>query len=327
MSNQETTPKDSNTAKPAMNSEYKIPAPHIQQMIRKTGTPEQIDMLDAALQEREQAGIADQPYKGNVDPKEYAKQLFENPVKDMASLVDQSVAFIRNKIKHKRTKKPEGITWSTCRSIYWRAYRELVKEETGMTLDPEVVRQDTSLSTAMANFVNWIIGNEEGEWDPAKSVMIYGNLGVGKSTLAMAAHITTAFFKAKAGWDEGYIDHISMDRLFLELTTTQDIRNFHKLATGSWVLDEVKREHATYKHYGNELPLLNLVISARHDLWKQQGTRTIITSNIPPSDLSALITTTKEERLRIKDRLKQEYSTYLLAGDNKRHPKERLKHK
>ena len=70
----------------------------------------------------------------------------------------------------------------------------------------------------------------------------------------------------------------------------------------------------TYKHYGNEFYILSDILTARHNLWKRNGTNTIITSNIPPGRLNTVL---YDDRLM--DRIKQQYEIVELLGKNKRH--------
>lgn len=273
---------------------------------------------------REQ-GLIDQ-----VDPdtkqrqKEYFKRVKQPKQKSNAIDMGALSTFIKRQVSHNRDQVPPGIDPQTTRSVFWRAYRAIVKEETSIDLKSATVRQDKALTQAMKNMVDWISQKEDGEWDPKKSLLIYGKIGVGKSTLAQAAHITSSYFKTKFDWEEQYLKFVSMDRLFFEMGTTEDIKKFNQLASGNWIIDEVKEKHTRYKHYGNDLTILSLLLSARHDLWKQQGKQTIITTNIPPKDIAEMVTDTPQEQERLRSRMAQQYTTYEMTGDNKRHPKHRI---
>jgi len=325
---EETTNLSPTETTPENSEQPRIPTKRYQDLVNRLGTEEQKASLEQALEFHRQAGNIDQ-----INPElhrktlEYYERLHAHQPKEdeRASDLKAAAHFIKRKVSHQREETPEGITLDIARAVFWRAYRAIVNEETGIDLKSDTVRNDPNLAEAMNNMVHWLTGSTEGAWDPKKSLVIYGALGVGKSTLAQAAHITSAFFKTRYAWQEQYLGFISMDRLFFDISTTEDIKDFNQLARGNWVIDEVKTEHTKYKHYGNDLPLLNLVIGARHDLWKQEGKQTILTTNIPPSEIAALITNTAEERERMRSRMGQQYTTYQLKGDNKRHPKHRIR--
>lgn len=233
--------------------------------------------------------------------------------------ISAALTFLQGKIKTRSDARPEGLTIDIVRQLFWPAYRMIVKAETDIDLKPDTVRNDPALATAMRNFCHWIIRSDKGEWNPNQSLYLWGDLGVGKSTLARAAEAVMAWIRTTYSWEPCNFAMVAMDQVFLEVYTTENLATIRSMATGNLIIDELKEEHTRYRHYGNDLPILEIVLQARHELWKK-GKRTIITTNIAPNQL---VNHLPNQRLR--DRMLQEYHAVQITGDNKRHPKARLK--
>lgn len=290
---------------PANNSK-KTPA-HIARMIRKTGTPDQIRQLE----EEEAAG---RPERLQAEIDYYHKVMATKKAPDADEAIS-AMRFIINKLNAKTTAaRPPGIDYDKAKVIFWNSYRQLIYHETRL----EITRLEPADAEAIKNFVHWLIRSNKGAWDPDKSLFLWGGLGTGKTTIAMAGHLVAAYFRANYSWEKVYYNFRSLDELFLQTYTTQSLAAIGDLATGGWCLDELREEHFKYRHYGNEVSMLADVLTARHNNWKRTGDRTIITSNMNPKSLDILGD-------RIYDRIRQEYQAIELTGSNKRHPVTRLK--
>lgn len=230
----------------------------------------------------------------------------------------QIATFLKAHIGGHHQEIPAAADHDTVKAVLWRAFRMLIKEETGIELRSDSVRKDPELASHLANMTRWIRKDSEGDWDPGKSLYIYGTVGVGKSTLAKAAYTTLAWIHHTHQWPAAFFGFASMDQLLLEVYTTENLDGIRKLGQGNQVIDELKLQHAEYRHYGNKLPLLETILLARHELWKK-GSRTIITTNVPPGKFTEVVDG------RLRDRMKQEYHKVEFKGDNKRHAKERIK--
>ena len=287
-----------------------LPSIGIQDQIRKFGTPEQIADLDWLLEAHNKA-------TGNVyddKTKEYFRKVLQEKKAVPQDVKIQAMDFLANKIAGKNT-RPDQITFEIAKSILWSYYKELIYAETGI----EKPKVDEVTANFLKNFCKWMIGDHTGEWDIRKSLYIWGNLGVGKSTAVLAGHYLMAYFKASHKWSQRSFKFISMDEIFLETYTTQSLEKIGALAKDSYCLDELRERHLSYKHYGNEFLIISDILTARHNIWKQQGLNTIITSNISPKRLKEVL---NDDRLY--DRMKQQFITVELTGENKRHPKHRL---
>lgn len=280
------------------------------QAIIGSGTEEDIQRLIDQESRRLQATDAE---------KAYAKKVNQPASQPAATTIGSAMRFITNKVKARHQARPESVTTEFVRGLFWRTYRLLVKEETSIDLKSDTVRRDPHLASSMRNFVHWILRSDAGEWDPNKSLYLWGNLGVGKSTLARSADAVLSYLNSRLGWEEASFNFYSMDQVFLEVYTTSNLDQIRSMGTGNLIIDELKEGHAKYRHYGNDLPILETILLSRHELWKR-GKRTVITTNIKPAELSTYL-----ENERLRSRMRQEYQNIEIKGDNKRSPKHRLK--
>lgn len=256
----------------------------------------------------------------------YGKKLLEKKevkTETEDDLKNSALRFLMKKIDHS-TSVPDEITFELSKIIFWIFFKELVFKEKGIA---PVFSEGGNEVWFLERFVKWLIGeksalgyfpeNEDGLFDPSKSLFIWGELGTGKSTIVLAGHLLLGFFKTKYGWKDRMYDFKSLDELFLSTYTKQSLSEIGELAKGGFCMDELREEHLNYKHYGKDLNIINDILSARHNLWKRKSTITIITSNVSPNKLPEII---DDERLI--DRLQQQYIFVELSGSNKRKIKE-----
>jgi len=306
----------------------RIPPGHIQEMIRKTGSPEQIAELEAKL---EAAGQA----PANKNTKQATAYLQANATPPEADNSPETIKklaelFIARKIKGPAGRPPE-VTYKLTRSILWYYYCQIVLKESAIDLAARAREKkkvlDGNVPLVFECFTYWLMGEPRPEdkgpgFDPEKSLVFWGDLGVGKSTLARAGQAVLAFYRQRFKWDARYYRLVSMDELFLETIATQNLDELREFRYGNWCLDELKEKHFTYKHYGNDIPLINTILLARHELWKRERLRTIITTNIAKARFVNSPSVFDDERL--ESRIAQEYELVEMRGPNWRKPGNRL---
>jgi len=182
---------------------------------------------------------------------------------------------------------------------------------------------DRETKVILRNMVHWMIGSKKGDWDPGRSLYIFGGLGVGKSTIAEAAHFVYAFYKHKTGWTNRYLSFADMESIFIESFGSEQMDAIARLSCGGWILDDIKPEMYLVNYFGNEIQLINRILHARHNLWRRTGQQTIITSN---TSWKAFIHADHLNDKRLADRIKQQFIPIEYNGTNKRSPATRLKH-
>lgn len=264
------------------------PSPNHIARTLKIGTPMQIEKLNNQIKEFE----------------DYHNQK-NRPLKaDIATITSKVVLGVpeAKKIAH----------YDYMASLFWSYYKLIVKRETGKDIKPSDV--EPSQIGFIKKYIHWLLGEEvENGFDVRKSIYIWGDLGIGKTTIALAGHYTMQKMKAEFYQIQMDYEFVSMDELFLETYTTDSLLKIGMLARGFWCMDELKERHLKYKHYGNDFYILSDILTARHNLWKRGGVQTIITSNINPKELEP---TLSDDRLF--DRIMQQYQSMKLEGTNKR---------
>lgn len=210
------------------------------------------------------------------------------------------------------------VLYQVSRSLLWAAYCQQVEFETGRF--PDSAKLHPSLLSALAVTAHWLAGLNEWQSEtiigqcvnPRQSLYFVGDVGVGKSTLAVAAHYASAQLHHKYG-TELKLGLISLDELVMDIYSSSDMARVAEACKGHMVLDELRLKHVGYQHYGNKVSLLADIFLNRHHGWKQRGEQTIITTNVPPAILMA-----EMDDDRINDRLIQQYAMIEIKGHSYR---------
>lgn len=305
---------------------YKAMGLNAMQTLLRVGTEEQIAKLHNDL---EAAGYKWDPIGNKPIPldaelqssekmKAYARHLWHGGQAKGKALDIKD--FINHRMKRTTTDIPQEITYENVKSLMWKAYRHVIYNQTKIEVKSGDV--DEYSRAILKNITHWIIGSENGDWDPTKSLYIYGGLGVGKSSVVEAIHFVYGFLRAQFSWSSRYMDFQSMEALFLESLSADSMKAISRFCCGGWILDDIKPEMYLVNHYGNEIQLINRILHSRHEIWRTSGWQTIITSNTP---WESLIHPDHLNDKRLMDRIKQQYIPVEYKGTNKRNPKFRLK--
>jgi hypothetical protein len=269
-----------------------IKNPSYKHVIRtqKYGTPQQLAKLEKDLADYEKAKEIIYPKK----PQESTGMIVSNGNSKELPIY----SFVKNRVLNGKNKP--NITYDLIKPIFWEIYKAVIFNETGVVINHTSISEDAG--ALIRNYLKWLILDESGEIPITKSIYLHGSFGVGKTTLIMAGLKFTEYLAVKVKYKDRLFKSISMDELFLESYTSESLKNIGKLVKGFWVLDEVMEKHLSYKHYGKEHMIINDILMARHNLWKRNGTPTMIISNMRPE-----LFFTQSKDMRIISRLQQQY--------------------
>lgn len=307
---------------------------YIENVIR-LGLPDQIAALSAILASfgddiKNYSTSAAPTPTDNSEPTpaliQYKKLFSKSPDKGVDPAQDLA-RFIKASSNTTKTGRPPFLDYQFVRRLVWQAFKTIVS--TSAKLFPDDITIDKEQAESLKNATHYIIGSNEGAWDPDKSLLFYSSLGVGKSTIAEVVWKVSDFIARRYEWSSRKFDFVSLNEIFVSSYTTQSLGKIGQLSTGNWVIDELKEDHIKYKHFGNDLPILDDIIEVRYTLWCRHRLQTIITTNLGPADIKNLFDKGKFEDgdSRIFSRITQQYQAVHLKGENKRHPKYRLKTK
>lgn len=276
---------------------------------REYGSLEALKKEQEAYKQRKEQERTIEPNKALVN---YTKRL--NMVKEekfcFKTELQKTRMFFARKIGA-ASGRPQWLTYETARPLFWEAYKQVVFRDKGV-----IPILDGNMKTVVPNVVKWLINDPMGKYNLNKSLYLWGELGVGKSALAEAAFWFLENLRLRHAWDEKEIKFSSLDEAFFQVYTSKSLEGFAAFATGNWILDELKAKHLKYKHFGNDIYLIDDLLTVRYNQWKK-GAQTIITSNIPSKQLAKVLTEN-----RTFDRVREQYNIVNLKGANKRHLKD-----
>ena len=274
------------------------------------GSAEQLKELQRLIKDAEQKGTL----KIGAIVKA-PEQKIPQKTKSVMKPVDKSRAkeFILKKIGYYQTLPPAELTVDIGKEIMWDFMRRIIYSENP---NAEIIMDD-DLKEMLPRFVKWLLGDYTGKYSPRKSLYIYGDLGTGKSTVAMAAFYMMQYFKVQHKWAARSFEFKSMDEVWMKLYTDKNFDAIKGMEAGNWCIDEIRVEHMELNSWGTKINVVNDLLAVRHLRWRM-GQTTIITSNIDPELL--------EEELkdsRLYQRMLLEYEFIELNGDNKRAAEEK----
>lgn len=265
--------------------DYSKMSKRTQEQIRRYGTPDEVRLLD------EQLASEVKEEKPVVYEKRFAK------VSEMIPKVNY---------------RPSVITYEKSAAVFWFFYKQIVYKETGKKIDENSF--DGNMKDICSAFVKYCIGVKNDLFDMRKSVLLWGSYGVGKSTIVLAGYMMMKHIAQTTKWNDRGFKMISLSELFFRSRNESDLTEYNKIIEGNYCFDEMKEDQFKIKHYGSEIKIIGSLFEMRHNKWKMNNTRTIITSNVAPSEMEDLLGGDKV----LMSRIKQEYCAIELKGKNKR---------
>lgn len=285
-------------------------------LINTVGTPDQIK----ALQEYLAKASSPDEDRRTQDQKDYSGQFRE-------AAPEKKVDHFRgilSQMKTRRTspkRRPEELSLKEVRRWLWWAYAQIVKEETGIDLIKKLEQGKQVLtdpqSSSLKAIAYWLLGDPGGPWPIDKSLIFMGPKGTGKTTVIQAAEAVMVYIKSLYGWDSRSFELASFEQIFLNFKASESLSGLKPISTGWWAFDDLKARHSQYKHYGETLPLLSLILLARYSAWKLKGDQTIIATNLTTDEIQKL------PEIEY-DKLTVQYTVVPFPGENMRHPKHRI---
>lgn len=244
----------------------------------------------------------DQFAKAPITEKEREYWSKINEVSEKESSFDAILSKAVKSVKRQQFQVPQSklsfeagkkITWQIVKTMLAQQNRALVIDESNKEIIP--------------NLIKYFLGIE-GAYDLKKGIYIFGNVGRGKTLLtrAMLALVNAANFECRK------FQNVSVKKLMFEVSETSSIQPLKKYLSKPYCFDDFGFEDSSFKLYGNDMPIMEYVISMRYDKFIRSGLTTHITTNVPPDKLEKIYGD------RISSRCLEMFNYVYLGGQDKR---------
>lgn len=147
----------------------------------------------------------------------------------------------------------------------------------------------------------YLAGNDRTTLDLNKSLMLIGDLGVGKSVMMRVLNLIFKSFKLVSAKRH-------VERIFKEFGEVAALREYGYDLKMDLLIDDVGAEEPEAKEFGNKVNIMGSIFLERYDLLKQEGYRTHVITN--------LMTDKLEERYKDRnfDRFAGSYNMIVWEG-------------
>ena len=174
---------------------------------------------------------------------------------------------------------------------------------------PEFVIDD--FNRQLMNDLFFYVNEKPGRLDPNKGILLWGNVGTGKSTIIKI--LGEELRCRNQGYKTVNCSYLATQYSAIGL----DALNQSTYNEGSMgarpvnrAFDELGREPIPAKHYGNDLNVMQYVFQCRYEL--RYSVRTFATTNMPPASLSKIYGE------YIFDRINEMFNIVELSGSSRR---------
>jgi hypothetical protein len=224
--------------------------------------------------------------------------------------------------------RPECVTYEATARLLWAAFCDVVWDEQRLDigLNARAAIEGTNLGKVMPALCWWLMAEKmpaefmqkhsiARSLDPCKGIVLYGERGAGKSTLARAMWMVGRFFSAELGWRARRMEFSRMDEVAMQMNAETSLAPLDALTRDHRVIDEVKEEHFSVRQWGNHVRPIEMMLFPRHEAWKKSGQLTVITTNMPWDVLTSPDT---YEDARLADRIADQYQGVRVTGPDRR---------
>lgn len=245
----------------------------------------------------------------------------QKPIEEDPETLDKKMtSYIKKAFYHKpEYDKPPQVTYDAVRKYLWQFFVHIVYRETGQQ---KVVLTGNQAET-LRNLAHWINRDRPTytngqpdpsgpQWDPDKSVYIFGPKGVGKTSIVEAGAMVTEALWRTTRYKACLYKMRSLEELYINAYSKNNVDLTPHLS-GNLALDEFSERHLDLNYYGNNIQFALDLLTVRHNIWKRDKKQTIITSNLDPHTLEEVL-----QDSRLMDRFNQQYTFWGVVADNYR---------
>lgn len=193
------------------------------------------------------------------------------------------------------------MDYTEARRLFWRVITRMVN---GRHVDIFVVDQHNV--KVIPDLVRYMIMDPDSTLPLHKGILLFGPIGTGK-TLLMNALKTFA-------------DAASISYRQFAMTRAIDVANrmrtnieaMYAFEKGDFCFDDIGQEPTHITHFGDKIPVMEMLLAARYDSFTVGKNITHMTSNLHPNEIEARYGS------RVFDRIKEMFTPVYLTGQSRR---------
>jgi len=179
----------------------------------------------------------------------------------------------------------------------------------------KVLYDDGNLKEILLNLTLYFLG-ENGEYDINKGIYIYGEVGRSKTVLmdtfsAFTNKAETFIASNRQEVTKRAFRIISTKDIVFEVATAGNVQPIEKYKSGIYCFDDLGHE-SSVKVFGNDINVVEDLMTCRYRSFQNFGLITHATSNIPPKELANIYGT------RLESRVNEMFNFIYLKGSDKR---------
>lgn len=208
---------------------------------------------------------------------------------------------VLKRMSQRKTNFKPLATYEEARKLFWQVIKSYQKRH-GITF--EVDDNNREILRALCAYFSL----NEGELELSKGVCLMGSVGTGKTVLMKICKQFAALLQNKT---HGFFFDSCRD-VFNEVSFNGDISILNKYRNHPRCFDDLGQEPRIFKHFGNDVSVMELIISKRYDLHIQSHRITHFTTNLNFKELGEVYGE------RIEDRMKEMCNVIVLDGQSRR---------
>lgn len=198
---------------------------------------------------------------------------------------------------------PQSMDYETARKIVWAICTDKAR-----VLQKDFI-VDAANRAVIQNLIRYFINDPACEWNLNKGLFIFGDVGRGKTFLFQVMQVFAAAARLE---HRNFGFQICSDIVDEVLTVGESAMARHFRGQRDVCFDDLGQEPAVIKRYGNDLSVMERILTKRYSAYVAGKCITHITSNLTPDEVL------ERYGSRVSDRLREMMNYVVLPGPSRR---------